>query len=961
MESPNIVEWILTNIDAQNYYRIKFPDWNGDFNSNVICPFAKKHKKGIDERPSFSVNIQKKGGCFCHACGKKIASIIHFEKETSQLADDDAAAALIYHQMIRPVVASTEEIEAFLKESKTSLAGAPKVYKALQTDVQIEPSTIQRFNLGFFPNEFRISIPILDEFGQLVNIRRYQLPSMRNGKAYPKILNLDGFGKNAMLFPLPELLSLCRTKHKPPKIYWFTGERDTILAWDRGIPSFCFTTGENVCKKEWTKQLKAFDAEIVIVEDNDQAGRDGAKKRLELLASNKIEHSLVSFQDFDGVKDFSDFIQQGNDVESFLQLNGNEKQEDKEEKKDEEDIEIFEIPKIINPVALEDVGEFPVSCIGRSPELLNRPIRTKAIVSGKMDRTYSVPYLFLVGDKIYRLPISRELLLLIREHDIGIIKHVQKWLGTKNSVTVVGHLTVTEVEIIPMIQPGVESIYTNQRCYFIGEGIEANKPYMMRIIPTSDMSTQETIGIIVSIVPVSNILDSYKFDTRSIKLLCDEFQPTEDGLIVDNLRFLAHEISVRWTGILNRDDLHLVALLTWLCPLQFEFPFEGIQRGWLNVLVLGDTETGKSKVCQQITKLFHCGVFINAESCSYVGLVGGAVKSSSGMFILRWGKIPLYNRQLVVVEELSGLTTQEISYMSEIRSAGVARYDKAGLTGETSAKTRLICLSNVRGEGKALSDYPTGVQAALGLIGQNEDLARFDLTLTATDDEVSGATINKDRSLQEEKKFTEKELSAFQELAMFAWSLKPDQIDFTISAYRACLIQTMKMSGEYHPSIPIFKAGSGRMKIARIAIAIACIQFAWCDITQKLTIMDRHVDAAAEILRTLYDKPSFGYKRYSTIQYNLQKVNDEAGLLAKLEEIFKEKQNDFLTYVSHAAAFTKQDISEALGVNWMFVERMLSQMYLSNLIKKGQLQREWTLSVAGRKWIDRKLQAKSKI
>lgn len=299
--------------------------------------------------------------------------------------------------------------------------------------------------------------------------------------------------------------------------------------------------------------------------------------------------------------------------------------------------------------------------------------------------------------------------------------------------------------------------------------------------------------------------------------------------------------------------------------------------------------------------------------------------------------------------------------MSEIRSAGVARYDKAGLTGEVSAKTRLICLSNVRGAGKSLADYNTGVQAAQQLVGQNEDLARFDLTLTATDDEVESKIINHDRTNGELKEFTTEEKKAFKELVMFCWSLKPEQIDFTVGAYRACLTHTMRMCGEYHSSLPVFKSGSGRLKLARIALAVACIQFNWSFEIKKLVVTAAHVDCAAKILHTLFHKPSFGYARYSKIQFDLQKVLQPDEVETRLADTFKEKEINFLQYISNSLAFTKFEIADAMGVHHMYIERCISQMFISNLMKKGDRDNQWQLSRAGRKWVEKRITEKSAI
>lgn len=962
MFEKTLVEFVLETVDYKQYYQKQFPEWDGNFNTNVNCPFKDGHSTGEDKKPSLSININETGGCKCHGCGKKIGSIIHYEKETRG-GNDAEAANNIFNIFCRPTLASSSDTESIIQPFITALAGAPKVHQSLLDDLKISKSTVERFLLGFDAKTRRISIPVLDNWGQLLNIRRYSLPSMRTDDRYPKILNTEGYGKPAEMFPKPKVLSLCRGKHKPPVVYWLTGERDTLIAWDRGIPSFCYTTGENVCRKEWMEEIKELGCCIGVVQDNDVAGRKGATLRISELELENIDCFLVELPG-KNVKDLSDYlITGGGTVEKFLLLGSPIQHKDEPTSDDEPDEpKYYRISRIVDPTKKPSPGEYQVADIGRKPELLNIPITCRAIVSGKMERTYSLPRIVSVADHEYEIPISREMLQTVRAADTDILKLLALWLNTKSKIKIVSTITVTECEIIPMLQPGVDADYKNQRCYFFGEFIDCNKPYRMTIIPTTDMKTQETVGLITEIEPVSNVLDNYSFSDESCQLLMDEFNiENEDSY--DMLRRLADLVAVNFSHIYNRTDLHIATLLSWISPLQFEFPCEGIQRGWLNSLILGDTETGKSKVCQHLTRLFHCGVFINAESCSYVGLVGGAVKSSSGMFILRWGKIPLYNRQLVVVEELSGLSTQEISYMSEIRSAGVARYDKAGLTGETQAKTRLICLSNVRGEGKSLGDYNTGVQAAQGLVGQNEDLARFDLILTATDDEVEGGVINQDRSKEDQKVFSPVELRAFQELVMFAWSLKPEQIDFTLGAYRECLKQTLHMAGMYHSSLPVFKAGSGRLKLARIALSIACIQFSWDHDIKKLVVTDKHVQCAAKVLHHFFGKPSFGYARYSKIQFNLQRVLCEDQIIKCIQSTFKEKEVDFYAYVSHSLGFTKFDIAEALGVHNMFVERCISQMFLSNLIKKsGNVYKsEWQLSRAGRKWIDRKLTEHSAI
>lgn len=973
----SLIEYVKQHVDATKYYKSKFPEWDGHYNTNVACPFVKNHENGTDKKPSFSVNIRGTGGCYCHACDTKIGSIVHYEKVTSGLKSDEDAASRIYNDHIRPVLASPNELEDFLSPVEAALRGVPAIQKTVINDLSISKEDIVAFKLGWDSSKRRMAIPIIDEFGQLLNIRKYRLPSMRDNPEFGKIENVEGYGSPAEMFPKQRITALCNSKHKPHDIFWMSGERDTILGWNQGLPSFCYTTGERTLGADWAAQIKTLGTRIGIVQDNNKTGREGAEKRRAYLQSEGIQAYIIELPG-DGIIDYSDWVKAGGTTKQFLEL-GDPKNEPEPQRSESEpngrngsqphppdgggesDSDYSKIESIFDPTTAEHGGEHPVVSIGRNPSILNRPITCQAIVSGRLDRTYSIPSIVRVGDVEYEIPVSREALQLVRENDANIGNLLRKWINTKAVVVTVETRTVIEVEIIPVVRTGIEdknNKFAHQKCYFFGDHIECNLSYEMQIIPTTETKTQEVVGMIVGLKPISSILDNYSFSDEAIELLHENFHVAtgeKEASRLDRLRELASAICENHTRIFNRIDVHLVALLSWLCPLEFEFPREGLRRGWINALVLGDTETGKSEICKAITRLLDCGVFISAESCSFVGLVGGAVKSSSGMNILRWGKIPLYNRQLVVVEELSGMPTEDISKMSEIRSAGIARYDKAGLTGETSAKTRLICLSNVRGATKNLADYPTGVQAAQNLIGQNEDLARFDLVVTAIDDEVKSDIINADRSKDKDERFSKEDVKSFKELAMFAWSLKPDQIDFSSSAYAACLTETMRLAGQYHPSIPIFKAGSGRLKLARIALAIACIQFAWDRETKKLVVTNEHVECAAELLDSLYKKPSFGYARYSRMMYNLQRVLDPEGLLIYLKEIFKQKIHDFFSYLANNGSFGKFDIADAMGINSMYVERAISKLFLANCLKKAEMRGEWMLTKAGRLWVDTRI------
>lgn len=942
----DLIEHVKQNVNYTEYYKEFYPNWSGDYNENVICSFH------AEKTGSFSLNVKDTGGCYCHGCKIKIGSIIHFEKEksTSKLSDHEAAR-IIYDRHIKKILAWKEEdINDKLNPLIEHLLNNNKILDLLKKDLHLTDDTINQFQLGWRPDKFRITIPIFDAFNHLVNVRYYQLPSLRKpDNKYPKIYNEKDYGKPACLFPLNLIESVFSTRFKPAKLYFFAGERDTILAWSLGIPSLTATTGEKVWRDEWIKYLLSLQIPIIIVGDTDEVGREAAEFKLEELRKAGIASAKVDLPP--DYKDFSKWvIEGGGTADKLREITPEVSFEPIPDSNGD-----IPFPKIFDPTSVVIEEEQSVADIGRSPELLNKTIKIKAVVSGKLDRTYSIPYKFQIGKAIYQLPPCRELVQMIRMSDDGIIKYVKNMVSARGTITPIEYVTVTEVEIIPMIIPGVDSLFVVQRCIFIGDVIETNLPYMMAVVPTSDMNTQETIGLIIEILPVSSVLDDIKFDTKTRVKLAAKFKPRHETDPFIALQKQMEELAIRHTLICNRQDWHMVSWLTWMCPLEFEFYREGKKRGWLNTLGLGDTETGKSEVAKKIRELLNCGVFINAENCTYVGLVGGAVKGSGGGFMLRWGKIPLYNRQIVIIEELSGLSIEQISHMSDVRSSGIARLDKGGLSGETSARTRLLCLSNVRNRHGSLETASSGVEALIELIGQKEDISRFDIITTLTDSEVSAEAINAPRHESDKKNqpFSPVEIELFRLLVTFIWSLKPNQINITVPAYLACLKGTLELCKDYHSSIPLFKAGSGRLKIARLACAISCAQFNWNEHTQQMDVEPRHVEAAIKLLRTLYDKPSLGYRKYSVTKFRLEYIHEKDKMNKVIKDTFKDDSLPFVKFLLQVPYFTSKDLAEGTGKPNFLCDRVIATMFSSNALQKAKYS-GWELTKPGRNWLEQK-------
>jgi hypothetical protein len=127
--------------------------------------------------------------------------------------------------------------------------------------------------------------------------------------------------------------------------------------------------------------------------------------------------------------------------------------------------------------------------------------------------------------------------------------------------------------------------------------------------------------------------------------------------------------------------------------------------------------------------------------------VGGAVNSSldKKAWMISWGLLPNNDRRLVVLDEMSGLVsgrdTDILGNMSSIRSEGRAVVNKI-VQGETSARTRIIWLSNPS-DGTNIADLPgSALRAIKRMIRNPEDIARFDFVMAVANNEVPSSIIN---------------------------------------------------------------------------------------------------------------------------------------------------------------------------------------------------------------------------
>jgi len=119
------------------------------------------------------------------------------------------------------------------------------------------------------------------------------------------VYNLDGVRR--VLYHLPDLLL-----DLTDKVYIVEGEKDCDNLWSRGLVSTTSPGGANNWRKEYSELLKG--RKVVIIPDNDKAGREYAKEVAYSL-TGKANISCILLPE--SVKDISDWLDSGADVKEL--------------------------------------------------------------------------------------------------------------------------------------------------------------------------------------------------------------------------------------------------------------------------------------------------------------------------------------------------------------------------------------------------------------------------------------------------------------------------------------------------------------------------------------------------------------------------------------------------------------------------------------------------------------------
>lgn len=789
------------------------------------------------------------------------------------------------------------------------------------------PETVERWQIGWDGD--RVTLPIRDADGVLVNVRRRRDPRTADDDPAGKVLGFAG-NNEARLWPLqPGAL--------PDDVVLVEGEWDAMKMLQEGFAeTITVTSGAGIWKPEWTPLFE--DRGVSIMYDNDTAGQKGSARVASILAPVARVRivQIPNLPDKGDVTDF--FVEQSRTAE---ELRG-----------------IIEdaTPYVVAIGADEDTSEARRMPLNQASDARFRgqKLELPVLLSGKAMTPYTVPSEFTVrcdmsnrrfcaicpmqavsGYREVKLqasdPAVLSLINVTSTSQYEAIKELAKAVKQCNrpQVEVKASTNIEELRLIPEIDIETDNDgdgeYVSRTGYFLGHGLMPNRSYRMIGYAHPSPKTQATVHLLQEAIPAQDNISAFAMTSELAERL-KIFQAGPGDVagrfidIYDDFRSTVHRIQARL-------DMQIAFDLIWHSVVGFYFNGAYVRRGWVEGMLMSDSGQGKTEMATTLLHHYGLGERVQSEQSSTAGLIGGLEKMGD-TWMLSWGRIPLNDKRLLIIDETQGLRPESIESMSDIRATGVAEITKIR-TEKTNARCRIAWLANPV-SGLTLAQHSQGVLAVKELFKKPEDVRRLDFAIAMSSNDVDFArSINVRHGEAGASRYMS---DLCRSLVLWAWSRRADQIEFTGEATDAVLAAATAMGRKYHSSIPLVEPSDQRLKIARLATAAAARVFSTVD-GEKLLVTAEHVDFVVEFLNRIYCSPAMAYDEYSEAMRRGEHVEDD-----EQQEIFDAirqwtNSDDAIAYLRVASIFRKSDLADGLDWTDAYTREQLKFLQSHRLIR----------------------------
>jgi hypothetical protein len=809
------------------------------------------------------------------------------------------------------------EFQAALLSNKDALE--PYIKKRGFTE-----DTLIKFNLGWDEKIQRYTIPVYDETGNCVDIRRYKI-NPAEGEA--KILSVKGYG-GKRLYPLAVFSEV--STHPGATIVICEGEHDAIILNQHGIPAVTSTCGATSWDEEWNSYFLGMN--VVLIFDCDKAGDAGAARVTKMLSGTAatVKRVGLGLEESEDITDF--FVKYGRQVIDLEVLIS--------EAKTIEEYKWVDLATGIDAVNYNKKLKFYGIIVGKDLAPYQIPKKVMGHCVGKQSgKACESCGIFNLGsskiEKVYDFEADKSSLIkMMNTGESNVIGQIKKDLGIppsstcrQNYVEILERQNVEDVTVIPEINyEKLDSDYALRRAFYFGMDIKTNQSYVFRGTTVPDPITQMALYVVDKAESTKDSISRFILtpDIKDqLKIFTPE-NPKDVNSIWDKLLDISGQLSRHVTHIYKRDTLAISTLLCYHSVLSFNFCGEYIKKGWLEAAVVGDTESGKTKTIIELLKFFRLGEFITSgENSTVAGILGGLQQTHNKKWTVTWGKIPLNDRGLLVIDESDELAKLGIiNLLSACRSEGVAELMKIQ-TQKTMARTRIIWVANPM-HGR-LNSYNFGIETIAELFKTQQDIRRLDFAVGCAKEEVPDSEINMRHVVEDELKYT---AELFHASILRAWNMTTDRVKFTKEAEDAILQLSLEFGKRYSPDIPILLGSGARLKIARIAIALAALLYS-TETGDDIIVTEQHATVAGLFLIKIYDGDPLSMNDFS----KQKEMYAEIRGLGDLSLHFQ--RHEILNQLLHGNGMVMQDFEDIFGEDTHGAKRIVSLLRKNGALVKS--------------------------
>jgi len=887
-------------------------EFSGSENVKCRCPFHE------DNSPSCSLSTEN-GDFHCFVC-KKGGDFLAFLSRVI-----DRPRALVFADMLQRYDISDEPtvdptvIEGYHSKIWVAYPLLKELYARGVTD-----ELIRRYRLG--EDGGRITIPIMNQSGRAVNVRKY-LPGAPGSE---KMKNLKGRGK-PRLYPHDQL--------RFDKIALCGGEMKAIVAATQlnayGIGCVAPTCGEDNWDKSFSEALNGKEA-VWIIDDVDEVGVKAALMKARLLFPIVKWVGIVELP-LDKTKypkgDINDFIGQEHQ-QLYPVVNATAQWQPTFKKR-------FDETELAQTVSLTEAY---------SAENTTKRIAVEGVVSAIAENTYVVPS--KIAPKCDRgqdccgicpVYLSRQEDYDIHKEDGIILDIVEEHTSNQRealmrSLSIPRECPTVQFDILEYhqaddvrISPKLEILNRSSerallRLVCMKGGLQLNENYVFTGRQYPHPRDQSATLLVSDFEATGDALSHYVInDINQLK----KFQPKEWTLesLTEKLNGIYADLEYNVTYIRQRQDLHLAMDLVWHSPLFLTFD-DRVEKGYVEALIIGDSAQGKSETAKRLLEHYGAGTKVECKNATVAGLLGGLQKLG-GRWFVSWGIIPTNDKRLVILEELKGAPVEVISKLTEMRSSGVAEIPKIEKR-RTTSRTRLIALSNPRSD-RPMSSYSFGIEAIKELIGALEDVRRFDLCYIVSREEVDPEVINTPRSKWKAVDHVYDSESC-RNLILWSWTRDERKVVFEADAQEHVLKSATMLNEVFTGEIPVVDVASMRYKLARLSAALAARTFSTNDDGSILFVRKCHVEYVYAFLLRTYSSAIFGYIDYTKSIRDSKVISDEDAIRKAIRN--SPHAHDFAESLLSTTQFDHQDVQD-----WCGLDRIEATSIVSLLVRKRALQR----------------------